>query len=59
VSVKFFDGNNFFTLLEAKALAEDFWMEYSNERPQSSLGYRRPAEFARKWSTEHEPVGLS
>jgi putative transposase len=56
---EFLNGNDFYTLMEAKVLAEDFWMQYNNERPHSSLGYMTPAEFARKWSTKHEPVGLS
>ena len=58
---EFLNSNDFYTLMEAEILAKDYWMQYNNERPHSSLGYLAPAEFARTWPMEHEqePVGLS
>jgi putative transposase len=40
-------GRELFTsLTEAKVLVEQYRLEYSHERPHSSLGYQTPAEFA-------------
>ena len=37
----------FTTLTEAKVLIEEWWREYNQVRPHSSLGYRPPAHEAR------------
>ncbi len=36
----------FHSVKEAKAIAQDWRLEYNHHRPHSSLGYRTPAEFA-------------
>jgi len=36
----------FYSVKEAKVIAEDWRLEYNNHRPHSSLGYMPPAEFA-------------
>jgi putative transposase len=35
----------FATLLEAKALLEEYRRHYNHERPHGALGYRTPGEF--------------
>jgi len=57
---EFLNSNDFYTLMEAKILAEDFRNEYNDERPHSSLGYVPPAEFSKRWYKEQQqPVGLT
>ena len=36
----------FYSVREAKVVAEDWRLEYNNHRPHSSLGYMTPAEFS-------------
>jgi transposase InsO family protein len=36
----------FYSVKEAKVLAEDWRLEYNHHRPHSSLGYKTPAQFA-------------
>ena len=40
----------FHTLLEAKAMDEDYRQHYNSYRPHSSLGYRTPNEFTLDWN---------
>lgn len=44
----------FGSLAEAQVLAEKYRLEYTHLRPHSSLGYLTPAQFARRWSEQHE-----
>jgi transposase InsO family protein len=36
----------FYSVKEAKVLAEDWRLDYNHHRPHSSLGYKTPAQFA-------------
>jgi hypothetical protein len=36
----------FYSVSQAKVLAEDWLVEYNHDRPHSSLDYRRPVQFA-------------
>jgi len=40
------DRELFYSVKEAKVIVENWRLEYNNNRPHSSLGYRTPAEFA-------------
>ena len=40
----------FHSLLEAKAMAEDYQRHNNTYRPHSSLGYRTPNEFTLDWN---------
>jgi transposase InsO family protein len=42
------NGKIFNTLLEAKAVIEDWRTEYNRHRPHSSLGYKPPAPGTKK-----------
>jgi putative transposase len=44
----------FCSLAEAKIVVETWRQSYNNERPDSSLGYQTPAEFAAVWRLESE-----
>jgi len=45
-----FETNWFLSLENARSRIERWWIEYNQFRPNSSLGYRTPSEFAQ----EHE-----
>jgi len=40
------DRELFYSVKEAKVLAESWRLEYNDHRPHSSLGYKTPAQFA-------------
>ena len=41
----------FWNLFDARRKISDWKTEYNSRRPHSSLAYRTPDEFARKWKT--------
>ncbi len=43
---EFLDREVFYSVKEAKVLAESWRLEYNDHRPHSSLGYKTPAQFA-------------
>ena len=43
---EFLDREVFYSVKEAKVLAESWRLEYNDHRPHSSLGYRTPGQFA-------------
>ena len=43
---EFLDREVFYTVKEARVLAENWRLEYNDYRPHSSLGYETPAQFA-------------
>ena len=45
----------FYDLIEATVLIEDWRIGYNTERPHSSLGYLTPLEFHRAWTAQHQP----
>jgi putative transposase len=47
---EFLNGEIFYSLKEARVLAERWRVYFNTERPHSSLGYRPPAPAA--WQTE-------
>lgn len=47
----------FTTLTEAQVVVEAWRIEYNTYRPHSSLGGLTPAEFAARWSSEHQSTG--
>lgn len=49
------DMESFNTLYEAQLLIDDWRLEYNHYRPHQSLDYQTPAEYARRWRTEHQP----
>jgi len=50
------NGQLFDTLLEAQVLNELWRVDYNENRPHSSLGWVSPAEFARRWAADHQPL---
>ena len=53
---EFLNREIFGSLLEAKVLAEQWRIEYNQERPHSSLGYQTPNEFAESCATPLRPT---
>ena len=53
---EFLNREVFGSLLEAKVLAEQHRIEYNQERPHSSLGYKTPNEAAACWQTALRPT---
>lgn len=53
---EFLNREIFGTLLEAKVLAEQWRIEYNQQRPHSSLGYQTPEEFAASCQTPLRPT---
>lgn len=49
------NGQLFDTLFEAQVLNEAWRVDYNENRPHSAHSWRSPAEFARAWSTTHQP----
>jgi len=49
----------FGSLLEAKVLVEAWRIEYNQQRPHSSLGYKTPEEFAACWPTPLRPTAFA
>jgi putative transposase len=45
----------FTTLLEACVLVEDWPIQYNTVRPLSALGYLTSADYAKTWTTTHQP----
>ena len=52
---EFLNREIFGSLLEAKVLTEQHRIEYNQDRPHSSLGYRTPNEAAACWKTPLRP----
>ncbi len=46
----------FGSLTEAQILVEAWRMEYNTYRPHSALGGLTPAEYAKEWTTQHQPA---
>jgi putative transposase len=46
----------FGTLFEAQVVVEAWRIEYNTYRPHSALGGLTPAEFAARWTTQHQPA---
>ncbi len=46
----------FYSVKEAKAIAENWRLEYNDHRPHSSLGYKTPAAFATECIAEASPT---
>lgn len=46
----------FGSLTEAQVLVEAWRIEYNTYRPHSALDGLTPAEYARRWTTEHQPA---
>jgi putative transposase len=49
------NGQLFDSLLEAQVLNEAWRIDYNENRPHSAHGWKTPAEFARDWTTDHQP----
>ena len=43
----------FTSLLEARAVTENWRCEYNDQRPHSSLGYKTPSEFVTNFNNNH------
>lgn len=43
------------SVLEAQILIDDWRVDYITYRPDQSLGYLTPVEFARRWRLENKP----
>ena len=50
------NGWQFDSLLEAQVLIEDWRIDYNINRPHSAHGDLTPSEFARAWTTQHQPA---
>jgi putative transposase len=50
------NGWTFDNLLEARVLIEDWRIDYNNHRPHSAHGDLTPSEFAKAWTTQHQPA---
>jgi putative transposase len=44
---------SFWSVKHAQVVAERWRVDYNEERPHSSLGYRTPAEFRQTWDEQH------
>ena len=53
---EFLNGWQFDSLLEAQVLIEDWRIDYNMRRPHSAHGELTPDEFARTWTTQHQPA---
>jgi putative transposase len=53
---EFLNGWQFDSLLEAQVLVEDWRIDYNNNRPHGAHGELTLAEFARDWTTQHQPA---
>lgn len=53
---EFLNREIFGSILEAKVLAEQWRIEYNQQRPHSSLGYQTPDEFAASCQTTLRPA---
>ena len=53
---EFLNREIFGSLSEAKVLAEQWRIEYNQQRPHSSLGYQTPEEFAASCQTPLRPT---
>jgi len=53
---EFLNGWQFDSLLEAQVLIEDWRIDYNMRRPHSAHGELTPDEFARAWTTQHQPA---
>ncbi len=51
---EYLNGQLFESLLEAQVLLEVWRIEYNNERPHSSLGWKSPVESAEDWLSKHQ-----
>lgn len=49
----------FWNLWDARRKIADWRTEYNRQRPHSSLGYRTPEEFARRWAVAASPSASS
>jgi putative transposase len=52
---EFLNGHRFDSLLEAQVLIKDWRIDYNMNRPHSAYGWLSPNEFARAWTTRHQP----
>jgi putative transposase len=52
---EFLNGWQFDNLLEAQVLIEDWRTDYNTHRPHSAHGDLTPTEFAKAWTTRHQP----
>jgi putative transposase len=50
------NGWQFDSLLEAQVLIEAWRIDYNEHRPHSAHGDLTPSEFARAWTTRHQPA---
>jgi putative transposase len=50
------NGWQFDSLLEARVLIEDWRVDYNTHRPHSAHGELTPDEFAKAWTTRHQPA---
>jgi putative transposase len=53
---EFLNGWQFDNLLEAQVLIEDWRIDYNDHRPHTAHGDLTPTEFARAWTTRHQPA---
>jgi len=53
---EFLNGWQFDSLLEAQVLIEDWRIDYNEHRPHSAHGELTPSEFAKAWTTRHQPA---
>ena len=51
---EFLNDHLFESVLEAQVLLEGWRIEYNNERPHDSLGWRSPVEFAEEWLSRYQ-----
>ena len=53
--VELLNGWTFDSLLEARVIIEDWRTDYNTHRPHTAHGDLTPTEFARAWTTNHQP----
>ena len=53
---EFLNGWQFDNLLEARVLIEDWRIDYGEHRPHSAHSDLTPREFAKAWTTRHQPA---
>lgn len=53
---EFLNGWQFDNLLEAQVLIEDWRIDYNEHRPHSAHGDLTPSEYAKAWTTRHQPA---